>query len=196
MFSNASKDLMIAAEGTTHLSLHSAYSTTGANELAGGSPAYARGPVSYGGPSGGGKAQSANVTMNVPASATVAFIGRWTAVSAGAFMGMTAAGGSEMEFATDVTGDTLTAPAHGLVNTDRIVFVGGTPPTGLTEGTIYFVVGATADTFQVAATSGGSAINLTGQHATACLVSKIVPEVYVGQGTYQVNSGGVLAVNV
>jgi len=196
MFTDASKNLMIAAEGTTHLSLHSAYSTTGANELTGGSPAYARGAVSYGSPSAGSKAQSANVTMNVPSGATVAFIGRWTALTSGTFLGMTAAGGSEMEFATDVAGDALTSPAHGLVNGDRIVFVGGTPPTGLTEGTIYFVVGATTDTFQAAATSGGAAINLTGQHAAACLVSKIVPELYAGQGTYQVNSGGVLGVTV
>ena len=42
MFTTAAKNAMLNAEGTTHLSLHSAWSATGANELSGGSPAYAR----------------------------------------------------------------------------------------------------------------------------------------------------------
>ncbi len=196
MFSDASRNLMIAAEGTTHLSLHNAYSTTGANELTGGSPAYARKAVSYGAASAGAKAQSANVTFDVPAAATAQFVGRWTALTGGTFLGMTALGGSELEFATDTTTDTITAPAHGFADTDKIVFVGGTPPAGLTEGTVYFVRDSATNTFKVAATSGGAAIDLTGQAAAKCLVSKIVPESYGAQGTYQVNSGSALAVDV
>jgi hypothetical protein len=197
MFTDASRNLMIAAEGTTHLSAHSAYSVTGANEITGGSPAYARKVPTFGAASAGSKSLSANVVFDMPAGSSILFVGRWTALTGGTFLGMAAIGGVEMEFATDLASDTITAPAHGLVNTDRIVFVGGTPPGGLTEGTIYFVVGATTDTIQVAVTSGGAAINLTTQASAQCLVSKIVPETYGAQGTYQVNSGGTtLAVNV
>lgn len=197
MFTDASRNLMIAAEGTTHLSLHSAYSAAGANELTGGSPAYARKAVAYAAASAGAKAQSANVTFDVPSGATAQFVGRWTALTGGTFLGMTALGGAEMEFAADLTAETIIAPAHGIANDERIVFVGGTPPGGLTEGTVYFARNVTTDTLQVGATAGGAAINLTSLAAARCLVSKIVPETYGAQGTYQVNaSGSSLAVDV
>lgn len=59
------------------------------------------------------------------------------------------------------TGDTITKTSHGLVNTQKIVFQPGYCPAGLTAGTIYFVVGSTTNTFQVATTSGGSAVAIT-----------------------------------
>lgn len=69
--------------------------------------------------------------------------------------------------ATDVSTDVLFVPAHGLATDDRIVFFafeGPSPfPTGLTEGTVYFVRsgGLTTDAFTVATTSGGAAVNIT-----------------------------------
>ncbi|MCK9513521.1 MAG: hypothetical protein M0R28_20165 [Pigmentiphaga sp.] len=52
--------------------------------------------------------------------------------------------------------------AHGLANGTPVTFTTtGTLPTGLTAGTIYYVVGATEDTFSVAATPGGTAIETT-----------------------------------
>jgi hypothetical protein len=63
--------------------------------------------------------------------------------------------------AADVTADTLTSPAHGFINTNRVIVRGGTLPTGLTADTKYFVVGAAADTFQLSLTEGGAAINIT-----------------------------------
>jgi hypothetical protein len=63
-------------------------------------------------------------------------------------------------------------------------------PTGLTEGTVYFVVGATTDTFQVSATSGGSAVNIT---AIGDLFhQKVVPEVFGGQGQITVAIGALV----
>lgn len=54
---------------------------------------------------------------------------------------------------------------HGLLNGDTVRFslgaTGNTLPVPLVVGTWYYVVGATSDTFQVAATSGGSPIVLT-----------------------------------
>jgi hypothetical protein len=52
---------------------------------------------------------------------------------------------------------------HGLSNGDAIVFwTTGTLPTGLLPNQVYYVVNAATDTFQVALTSGGSPINLSG----------------------------------
>ena len=51
------------------------------------------------------------------------------------------------------------APANGALVTFSTT---GALPTGLTAGTNYYVVNRTATTFQVSATSGGSAINTTG----------------------------------
>jgi hypothetical protein len=53
--------------------------------------------------------------------------------------------------------------AHGLPNGTAVTFTTtGALPTGLTAGTTYYVVNANTDTFNVAATLGGTAINTTG----------------------------------
>lgn len=51
------------AEGCTHGSLHSAYSSSGANELTGGSPAYARKALTWAAASGRSKATSSSVEI-------------------------------------------------------------------------------------------------------------------------------------
>lgn len=60
---------------------------------------------------------------------------------------------------TGVTGnrgaDTFDKTAHGLANGTAIAFTGITNVTGVTNDTRYFVVNATANSFQVAATLGG-----------------------------------------
>ena len=61
---------------------------------------------------------------------------------------------------TTGSGDTVNLTAHGLSNTDEVSFAAITTTTGIVINRIYFVVGATANTFQVAATSGGTAIDL------------------------------------
>ncbi len=78
---------------------------------------------------------------------------------------------------------------HIRSDTQKITFHGGTAPTGLTAGTTYFVRDTSAadpDTFKVAATSGGSAIDLTGQPAAGCVVSNITEEAYTSDGTHRV----------
>lgn len=58
--------------------------------------------------------------------------------------------------------DTINATAHGLVDTNKVqLSTSGTLPAPLQENTDYFVVSAAANTFKVALTSGGAAINLT-----------------------------------
>lgn len=172
----------------THGSLHSAWSSTGANELTGGSPAYARQPLGWSAAASANKSWSGAETFNVPAGATVAFVGLWSALSAGTFRGMFPVGSTGYkEIQVDVTNDKIISEAHGFADGDKIVFLNGTPPGGLTEGTIYFVRDSTTDDFKVAATAGGTAIDLTNDGGADVIVSKIVPETFAGQGTYEVS---------
>jgi len=62
---------------------------------------------------------------------------------------------------TQDTGDTFTTVAHGLENGDRVILVTLVTTTGATTLTPYYVVGKTADTFQLSATAGGAALALT-----------------------------------
>lgn len=62
----------------------------------------------------------------------------------------------------DITLERINCVAHGLTNGKKILYRGtGTAVGGLTNNTYYFVVGGTADYFQVASTQGGAAVNLT-----------------------------------
>jgi hypothetical protein len=60
----------------------------------------------------------------------------------------------------------VTKTAHGLENTMAVTLsTTGALPTGLVAGTIYYVINKTANTFQLAATSGGVAINTSGSQS-------------------------------
>lgn len=63
------------------------------------------------------------------------------------------------------TTDTIDFTAHGYTNGQRLYFstaaVGGSLPAPLVAGTPYYVVNATANTFQLESSIGGGAINLT-----------------------------------
>lgn len=84
----------------THASLHSADpGSDGTNEIAGGTPAYGRQAVTFGDPSGGSMATTASMTFNVPANATVAYVGYWSAPTGGTFLGSRALDASQA-FAT------------------------------------------------------------------------------------------------
>lgn len=73
----------------THASLHTAFPATSANEVTGGSPAYARKPVTFEAVAGTETAGSLDVTsapiFDVPAT-TVSAVGFWTAVTGGTLM--------------------------------------------------------------------------------------------------------------
>lgn len=57
--------------------------------------------------------------------------------------------------------DLINAVAHGLPDGTRVKFTSKTGGTGLTTGTTYYVRDTLADTFKLAATAGGAAINFT-----------------------------------
>jgi hypothetical protein len=58
-------------------------------------------------------------------------------------------------------GDLVNLTAHGLSDGDEVAFSVITTTTGIVINTIYFVVNAATDTFQVASTLGGAALPLT-----------------------------------
>jgi len=167
-------------------------------EATGGSPAYARQAVVWGAAASGAKANTGALTFDVPAG-TYGFFGFFNASTGNTtnFEGYAPFGGSVKGFATvdaaDVTANAITCSAHGYVNTDRVMtfnVFAETLPAGLTEGTLYFVVGATTDTFQVSLTSGGAAVDITG--IGEMFHQKVIPEVFAAQGQITVAIGALV----
>jgi hypothetical protein len=184
-FTTAAKNAALDGMTLNTLSLHTGYpGTTGANEVSGGTPAYARQSATFGAASGGQRTLSSSVTFDVPAT-TVRWIGVWNGST---FMSWSPNGGTPREFTADPSTDTIRSPAHGYADTQQIVFWDGTVPGGLTEGTVYYVRDATTDTFRVAATSGGSAIDLGAAGTQACKVSAIVQQTYASQSTHRITA--------
>lgn len=60
---------------------------SGANEISGGSPAYARQAVTWQSASGGAMGNTGNLTFDIPAGTSVKYVGFWDAVSGGNFQG-------------------------------------------------------------------------------------------------------------
>lgn len=89
-YSVAGKNAMLNALGALAVfaSLHSADpGDSGANELSGGSPAYARKAITWNAASGGSMDDSNVPVFDVPPATTVSFVGFWSAVTAGVFYG-------------------------------------------------------------------------------------------------------------
>lgn len=180
-----------AGVGATHGSLHTAYSSSGANEVTGGSPAYTREAATWGAASTRSKATTASMVFDVPASTTVRWIGLWDAVTTGNFLGMVPNGGSTPEsfVVPDASADVLEAPGHGFSNTNTVVVwtvPGYSLPTGLSEGTVYYVINATTDDLQLSATSGGASIAISA--VGSGYLQRIVEETFGAQGTHTVTS--------
>lgn len=69
-----------------------------------------------------------------------------------------------LAYAVDTTNDTIELGGHGFAAGDEVTFraeAGGSLPSPLVEGTTYYVLAVSDYLFQVSATSGGSAIDLT-----------------------------------
>lgn len=175
-----------------YASLHTAYSATGANEVTGGAPAYARQAVTWNAASGGSKT-SASVagTFPVPGGITVAFIGLWSALSGGTFAGMgpNQAGTQYAFTATSGNPGVFTAPGAPFAANQSVVCfagAGATLPGGISEGAVYYVVPVSGSTFSLSATSGGTGVATSS--AGAGIVQAITLETYGGQGTFALNA--------
>lgn len=200
MFTTSARNSMLDALSPAYASLHTGFpGQTFANEVTGGSPAYARKTVTVGAAAAGVRTSSTAPVFDVPASTTVNWIAFGTAVTAGTELAVSPNGANPKEFSLSATANTIYCPAHGFTSGLPITFYGGTPPTGLTEGTTYVVCtdGSLAtDTFKVAAVgTPGTPIALSGQPTTACLVSPIVAETFAAQGTFTLSTGATLDLN-
>jgi hypothetical protein len=176
-------------------SLHSADpGLTGANELTGGSPAYARKQNTYPASAAGTLDNDTAILFDVPAGNVVAW-GIWDAVTAGNCYQtgwFSTVSGLALVRTADATANDVQSVAHGLALDDRIVFEvveGLSVPTGLTAGTLYYVIstGLTTDAFRVATTSGGAAVDITGTGSS--IWRKVVVTNFGGQGQFQINAG-------
>lgn len=178
----------------THLSLHVGDpGTAGTNESTGGAPAYARKAVTWATAASGQRKNTAAITWDLPAS-TAFYIGFWTAITAGTFLGYAPIGGSPFGVGTAGTDDFITSRSHGLFDDERVLLMNVAAevlPAGLAEGsTLYFVINATTDMFKVATTSGGTAVDITG--AGDLILQKVVPEVFAAQGQVTVAINGLV----
>lgn len=172
--------------GNVYLSLHNAYSATGANLIGN------KTSSNFSAASSRSKALSAAVDIAVPSADTVRWIGTWDSTQS-TFKGMMPNGGTAMTFQVDITPENkILCEGHGLANDQKVAFFGpGTWSWGPSAGTEYWVVGVTAgdpDSFQISTSQGGGAVSITGQPPAGCLFSKMVPEVYNGPGTHRVNT--------
>ena len=69
--------------------------------------------------------------------------------------------GTEAPVTFTDSGDLVTRTAHGYSNDMQVKFFNIATTTGISNGQFYYVINATANTFQVSATVGGSALALT-----------------------------------
>jgi len=197
-FNNTAIDQMLdALNGGSPLSiiayasLHTAYSSSGLNELTGGSPGYAREGVTWSAASTGSK-QSASVAgaFNVPASTTVAYVGLWSASSSGTFAGMGPNGGAtQYGFTAATSGNLFTAPGSSYSAGQTVVLfdgAGSTIPSNFTVGTVYYIISPSGATFELSASSGGAAITVNA--AGAGIVQAITLESFGAQGTFTLSS--------
>lgn len=171
----------------SHISLHEGVpDAAGSGELSGGG--YARLPVTWSAAASGVRDSTAELAHTVPAGVTVTFYGLWSALSGGTFYGAiarTGVGEGRYGFGTvaDVDTDVIQSAGHGLVDDMRVIVanvLAESLPAGLAEGTLYWVVGADTDTFKLAATQGGAAVNVTS--VGELFWQRVVPETFASAG--------------
>jgi surface protein len=69
--------------------------------------------------------------------------------------------GTEAPVTFTDSGDLVTRTAHGYSNNMQVQFFNITSTTGISNGQFYYVINATANTFQISAIAGGTAVALT-----------------------------------
>ena len=173
--------------GVTHVG---AVTDIAGTEVAGGS--YARQAVTWGAAASGAATNTGALTIPIPAGSTVVALAYYDALSAGNLLGVFPYGSAGQVLdgvATVTAADTFTSNAHGLAADDRVfvaAVAGETLPAGLSATTLYYVraTGLTSDTFTLATTSGGSAVDVTA--AGELVWFKTVPNTFASAGNLTV----------
>lgn len=103
--------------------------------------------------------------------------------------------GSYFTFSGLASSDIFTAPGHDFVADDIVVVLdlsGSALPTGVTQGTKYYIINVSGDTFQLSTSQGGSAVNITTNGAGR--IVQIVPQT-IGAGAVASFPVGTLTFN-
>lgn len=85
----------------------------------------------------------------------------YAAINSGTTGATAPTGNTPVTFDANATTNEIEKTAHGLTNGKKVKFTGAYLPGNIIQNTIYFVVGATANTFQVSRSSGGAAIDFS-----------------------------------
>jgi len=177
-----------------YISLHSANpGETGANEVTGGS--YARQQAAFGAAAGGTLSNSATISFTGMPAGDVVGWGVNDAATVGNFFvtgWFSTVGRVFVVDAAGITSNDVISPAHGFVADDRVVFEqaeGESLPTGVTAGTLYYVLsaGLTTDTFNVSTTSGGAELDITAKGVG--IVRKVTVTTLGAGNTFQIAAG-------
>jgi surface protein len=116
-----------------------------------------------------GVGTNATKTVSSTAQSTTVTCADTSSLSVGMMMTGTGTGINGVSATSNVTTNTLTLNNHGLPNGTRVSFSALGTTTGVSINIIYFVVNSATNTFQIALTAGGGAIDLTGSNATMTL---------------------------
>ena len=171
-----------------YASAHTAFpGVTGASECAGGS--YARQALAFGTSSGGIRTQTGAAIFPITAQ-TVRWVGYWQ--DSNWLYAAPAGGASPKNFIVLPNDDTVYSPAHGWADGQQVVIFNGTAPAGTDEGQILYVRDSGTNTFKVAATDGGAAIDMTSAPSWGAVVCAITEYVYPASGTFSVESSTIV----
>ena len=110
----------------------------------------------------------------------------YAAIAAGTTGATVPTGGLPLEFTSDATSNEIVYTAHGLTNGRRVRFAGIDLPAGIIQGTLYYVVGATANRFQISLTAGGAAVDFTDVGSNTMTYTAIVNDGTVDWEWYSV----------
>lgn len=185
--SATAKNLLLAGMVPDTVSLHTAFpGTTGASECSGGG--YARKSIAFGAPSGGVALQTGSSVFTV--AQTVRWVGYWQGSTW--LFACPAGGATPKNFTIDPPNDTVNSPLHGWSAGQQIVMFNGTVPGGTTEGQVLYVRDVTANTFKVAATLGGAAIDMTTAPSWGAVIAAITEYVYPVAGTFTLENSTIV----
>lgn len=188
----AGRDLLLSGglNTITHLGLANAAGT----EFSGGSPPYARLPVTWNAVTGFGIESNATTLVfdvggSVGTPLTAARILLRKNLTGGTDYGWYPPGGFAPFVTTvDATTDAFTNYVHGLVDGAQ-VFVepvaGAALPAPLASGTQYRVMNVSPNTFQVSVSLAALNITVSGE----CWVQQVVPETFNSQGKATIAAG-------
>jgi hypothetical protein len=156
---------------------------------------YARQAITFAAASGGIRDNNAQIVIPIPGglSGPIIAISAYSALTGGTMYAYGGIGSSLLKgvaTVVSVAGNVLSSNGNSLANGDRVMIfpvAGESLPAPLSATTLYHVVTAATDSFQVSLTNGGAAVDITtlGELGWA----KTVPETFASAGNLTIATG-------